>query len=136
MAMTTTELRRVFKYNSVDLPDPGAGLSAEDVRELLSATYPEILNATIEGPEEKDGQLVYTFKRAVGTKGLQPQVEVDLRARLQAIADGKGEAAVDGELPPAAMELSHKAFQAWAQFARDADGEALVAPAEALAPLP
>lgn len=70
MAMVTTELVRVFKYNSVDLPDPGPDLSAEDVRELYSATYPEILNATIEGPEQSGGQLVYTFKRAVGTKGL------------------------------------------------------------------
>jgi PRTRC genetic system protein C len=71
MAIETTELQRVFRYNSVELPDPGG--TADEVRELYSATYPEIVNAAIEGPEEKDGKLVYTFRRAVGTKGALEQ---------------------------------------------------------------
>lgn len=69
MALQTAELPRVFRYNSVDLQDPGLQYTAEAVRELYSATYPEIVNAAIEGPEEKDGKLVYTFRRAVGRKG-------------------------------------------------------------------
>ncbi len=69
MALETKPLERKFRYNSVDLPDPGAQYMPDEVRGLYAATYPEIVNAAIEGPEEKDGALVYTFRRAVGTKG-------------------------------------------------------------------
>ncbi len=69
MTIETTELVRTFRYNSVDLPDPGPQYTAEQVRDFFAATYPEIVSAAIEGPEEKDGKLVYTFRRAVGTKG-------------------------------------------------------------------
>lgn len=69
MALQTNTLARAFRYNSVSLPDPGPQYTLEQVRELFSATYPEIVNAAIEGPEEKNGELVYTFRRAVGTKG-------------------------------------------------------------------
>jgi PRTRC genetic system protein C len=47
----------------------GPAVHADQVRDFYAPTYPEILNAAIEGPEEKDGKLVYTFRRAVGTKG-------------------------------------------------------------------
>lgn len=69
MTIETAELVRTFKYNSVDLPDPGPQYTAEQVRDLYSATYPEITSAAIEGPEQKDGKLVYSFRKAVGTKG-------------------------------------------------------------------
>lgn len=72
-----TKLPRVFRYNSVELEDPGAEHDPVDVRNLYAATYPEILNAAIEGPEEKDGKHVYTFRKAVGTKGAEekgPQI--------------------------------------------------------------
>jgi len=71
MTIVTQELERIFRYNSVDLIDPGIQFNAEQVRDFYAPTYPEILNAAIEGPEEKDGKLVYTFRRAVGTKGAQ-----------------------------------------------------------------
>ncbi|KXS30484.1 MAG: Uncharacterized protein AWT59_3389, partial [Candidatus Gallionella acididurans] len=32
-------------------------------------TYPELISASIEGPEKKVNNLVYTFKKGVGTKG-------------------------------------------------------------------
>lgn len=70
MIIETAELTRTFKYNSVDLPDPGPQYTAEQVRDLYSATYPEITSAAIEGPEQKDGKLVYSFRKAVGTKGM------------------------------------------------------------------
>jgi PRTRC genetic system protein C len=69
MALQTNTLARAFRYNSVALPDPGPQYTLEQVRDLFAATYPEIVNAAIEGPEEKSGELVYTFRRAVGTKG-------------------------------------------------------------------
>lgn len=59
---------RSFQYNGVTLTDPGAAMSPEQVRDFYSAMYPEITTATIEGPEERSGKLLYTFRRAVGTK--------------------------------------------------------------------
>jgi len=69
MSAETKELVRTFRYNSVDLPDPRSQYTIEQVRDFYAATYPEIVSAAVEGPEEKDGKLVYTFRRAVGTKG-------------------------------------------------------------------
>lgn len=69
MAITVEKLERSFSYNGVTLPDPGPELSPELVRDVYSATYPEITTASIEGPERKGDKLVYTFRRAVGTKG-------------------------------------------------------------------
>lgn len=69
MAITTTEAVRSFSFNGIDLPDPAPGMSVEEVRELYSATYPELTTATTEGPEMRGNRLVYSFRRAVGTKG-------------------------------------------------------------------
>lgn len=69
MAIEAKQLERAFRYNSVDLPDPGPTFTIEQVRDMYSGTYPDITTAAIEGPEEKTGKLVYTFRRAVGTKG-------------------------------------------------------------------
>lgn len=73
MALESKEIVRVFKYNSVDLQDPGLNLypTAESVRDFYAATYPEIVSAGIDGPEEKEGKQVYTFRKAVGTKGTE-----------------------------------------------------------------
>lgn len=67
--MKTTQLTREFSYNGVRLADPSSAFSLEQVRDFYSATYPEILNADIEGPAVQGNQQVYTFRRAVGTKG-------------------------------------------------------------------
>jgi PRTRC genetic system protein C len=76
MALQTQQLERTFRYNSVDLIDPGAQYTPEQVRDFYAPTYPEILNAAIEGPEEKDGKLRYTFRRAVGTKGVTDEPDL------------------------------------------------------------
>ena len=34
-----------------------------------AATYPEITTAALTGPETIEGKLVYTFIKAIGTKG-------------------------------------------------------------------
>ncbi len=70
--MKIEQLAREFHYNGLSLPDPGAQHTPEQVRDMYSAAYPEITTAAIEGPEKKGDKLVYTFKRAVGTKGGQP----------------------------------------------------------------
>lgn len=69
MALIATAATRAFSFNGVDLPDPAGAMSVEEVRELYSATYPELTTATVQGPEVRGNRLVYTFQRAVGTKG-------------------------------------------------------------------
>lgn len=60
---------REFRYNSVVLPDPDPNLTIEQVRDTFAALYPEIVNADVEGPETAGAKMIYTFRRAVGTKG-------------------------------------------------------------------
>lgn len=67
--MKVTALTRSFIYAGVTLPDPNPGLSADQVRDIYSATYPELATATVDGPETRDGKMVYTMRRAAGMKG-------------------------------------------------------------------
>lgn len=74
MATTTTTLKtslllRVFFYNGVRIPDPDPAMSTEQVRDLLTPSYPEITTASVSGPEDTGTELRYTFSRAIGTKG-------------------------------------------------------------------
>jgi len=69
MTIQTTVLTRTFSYSGLTLPDPGKSLSPEEVRDIYAATYPELISASIEGPEKKGNNLVYTFKKGLGTKG-------------------------------------------------------------------
>lgn len=69
MAIQTTTLTRTFSYGGMTLPDPGAALSPEEVRDVYSTAYPELVSASIEGPEKRGDTLTYTFKKGVGTKG-------------------------------------------------------------------
>lgn len=71
MAVAVTKLVREFNYNGMSLPDPSSAMTPDQVRDLYSATYPELATATVEGPETKAGKIVYSFRRAVGTKGAQ-----------------------------------------------------------------
>jgi PRTRC genetic system protein C len=57
MTITVQKLQRSFAYNGIALPDPGSELSPEQVRDVYSATYPEITTASIEGPEQKGERL-------------------------------------------------------------------------------
>ena len=97
MAITVQKLLRSFAYNGIALPDPGAELSPEQVRDVYSATYPEITTASIEGPEQKGDRLVYTFRRAVGTKGTAS------RSRLGVVARRREDGLTYIELRPAGI---------------------------------
>lgn len=68
MTIAINEIRRVFRYNGVQLPDV-PGMEAREVRDLYSAQYPELISAEIEAGEVRDGVQEYTFRKAVGTKG-------------------------------------------------------------------
>lgn len=67
--MTIEKTSRLFRYAGITLPDPDGRLAVESVRSLYAATYPEITTAALTGPETVDGRLVYTFTKAIGTKG-------------------------------------------------------------------
>ena len=67
--MQVQELVREFKYNSVKLNDPNPAFTLTQVRDFFANVYPEIINAEIEGPEVIGNRNVYSFRRAVGTKG-------------------------------------------------------------------
>lgn len=67
--MQVEQMEREFTYNGVRLPDPGSKLSVDQVREIYAAAYPEIVTASVEGPEAVGHKLVYRFSRAIGSKG-------------------------------------------------------------------
>jgi len=62
-------LSRCFTYNGVKLPDPDPRMTPEDVKAAYSHQYPELASAAITGPEASGEQWVYSFVRAIGTKG-------------------------------------------------------------------
>jgi PRTRC genetic system protein C len=72
--MQTEALTREFRYNGAKLTDPSAVFTLAQVRDFYANTYPEIVNAEIEGPEILGGKNVFTFRRAVGTKGVTDEL--------------------------------------------------------------
>ncbi|AXL49163.1 prokaryotic Ubiquitin family protein [Paraburkholderia caffeinilytica] len=80
--MKTETLAREFRYNGAKLTDPSPTFSLHQVRDFYGNTYPEIVNAEIEGPEVVGNKNIYTFRRAVGTKGGAMTLE-QLRAELE-----------------------------------------------------
>jgi PRTRC genetic system protein C len=72
MATTTLKastLPREFVFNGSRIPDPDPQMSIEQIRELLTPSYPEIATATVTGPEDTGTSLRYSFSRAIGSKG-------------------------------------------------------------------
>ena len=67
--MHVERTERSFRYLGLILPDPDPSLGIEAVRSVYSTTYPEIVTAAVSGPELVDGRQVYTFQKAIGTKG-------------------------------------------------------------------
>jgi PRTRC genetic system protein C len=83
--MQVQALEREFKYNSVKLADPNPAFTLAQVRDFFANVYPEIISADIEGPEVVGNKNVYSFRRAVGTKGntaamramMEPRISID-----------------------------------------------------------
>lgn len=69
MAVAVTKFTRVFKYNGATFPDPDPNMSAEEVKDLLSAAHPDLTNAELSEPVVNGNKLTYSFVRQVGTKG-------------------------------------------------------------------
>ncbi|WP_416046885.1 PRTRC system protein C [Cupriavidus basilensis] len=62
-------LVREFIYNGMTLPDPGPTFSADQVRDMYTAQYPELTTAAVDGPVHQGDTARYTFVRAAGAKG-------------------------------------------------------------------
>ena len=62
-------LPREFHFNGTRIPDPAPQMTAEEIRDLLTPSYPEIATATLTGPEDTGTALRYSFSRAIGSKG-------------------------------------------------------------------
>ena len=67
--MTVTPAIREFSYMGVRLPDPNSRLSAEEVKSIYAAQYPELTTAVINGPEAVGDKLRYEFVKSLGVKG-------------------------------------------------------------------
>lgn len=71
--MEVRELNRVFKAEInkevIVLEDPNINLSVDDVKEMYSAQYPQLLNSQTINHGIQDDKLVYEFKTVAGTKG-------------------------------------------------------------------
>ncbi|MDN7540218.1 PRTRC system protein C [Burkholderia cenocepacia] len=100
--MQTETLIREFRYNGARLTDPSPAFSLHQVRDFYGNTYPEIVNAEIEGPEVIGNRNVYTFRRAVGTKGAAMTLE-QLRTEL---VDGTLRKEAEHLLSPADASLN------------------------------
>ncbi|MFM0210410.1 PRTRC system protein C [Paraburkholderia sediminicola] len=84
--MKTETLAREFRYNGAKLTDPSPTFSLQQVRDFYGNTYPEIVNAEIEGPEIVGNKNVFTFRRAVGTKGATDEL-LSVRQKITAVLE-------------------------------------------------
>jgi PRTRC genetic system protein C len=69
MAIETTALTRIFKYNDLRLPDPDASMSPDDVLEFYSNQYPELTNANVGEFFIEDDKQIFELNKTTGTKG-------------------------------------------------------------------
>ena len=67
--LKTSSLPREFIFNGSRIPDPIRHMSIDQIRDLLTPSYPEIATATLTGPEDTGTRLRYTFSSAIGSKG-------------------------------------------------------------------
>ena len=87
--MQIETLAREFSYNGAKLADPAPTFTLQQIRDFYSQTYPELTNAEIEGPVIKGNRNVYTFRRAVGTKGNYALPLSSYTVKLATSADGR-----------------------------------------------
>ena len=62
-------MTRQFHYGELELPDPNPALSPQQVCDFYAATYPELNNAHVEGPNIKGSRQVFELAVSYGSKG-------------------------------------------------------------------
>lgn len=102
--MQVNALTREFRYNGVRLDDPNPAFTLPQVRDFYATVYPEIINADIEGPEAVGASNVYTFRRAVGTKGTHPLTRKAALERLRTCGHLGTHKLAASEIPAAALD--------------------------------
>lgn len=121
MSIVITEIKRVFRYNGILLPDV-PGLEPREVRDLYSAQYPELVSAEIEPGEVRDGAQEFNFRKAVGTKGASGPAQPCIAALLARIdADESSAKGAPSKLSRALSRRDVAARSAaWSRFAHAA----------------
>lgn len=118
MSIAITEIKRVFRYNGILLPDV-PGLEPREVRDLYSAQYPELVSAEIEPGEVRDGAQEFNFRKAVGTKGTGEPAQPRITALLARL--GEDESGAKGDSSKLSRALSRRDVAArsaaWSRFA-------------------
>ncbi len=98
MSIDIQEVKCVFRYNGIALPDV-PGLEPREVRDLYSAQYPELVSAEVEAGEVRDGTQEFVFRKAVGTKGAAMRIGSRVTAvRRRALAEAQGLGGTDPTL--------------------------------------
>lgn len=73
MALQVTDMTRKFEFmkdkKKIELPDPNANMSPDEVVKFYSSQYPELTTASLTGPKVEGNAAVYSIKEVVGTKG-------------------------------------------------------------------
>jgi PRTRC genetic system protein C len=73
MAITTTELKRVFRLKkgseTIVLDDPNENLTPDEVLSMYTGAHPELTTATVMAPIVEGDQVIYEFSSTIGTKG-------------------------------------------------------------------
>lgn len=133
--MEITQLTREFRYNGVKLADPSPAFTLQQVRDFYANVYPEIVNADIEGPENVGTSTIYTFKRAVGTKGSRPLTRAAAIEQLRTHGQLGGHRAPDRELPGTALQCDLTRAVV-AAVVRQQAGTRMLAPSHCHAVLP
>jgi PRTRC genetic system protein C len=111
--MQVAMISRVFIYNGMRLPDPGADMSPAQAKDYYAAMYPELTTAEVTSPKEKGDTLEYTFRKTTGTKGRKAKEDpsTPFARRLQAAAVAEGKAKRLPQQSPAALATAlHQAL--------------------------
>jgi PRTRC genetic system protein C len=100
---------RVFKFGSLQLPDPDPSMTPDDVRALYAANYPSLHAFTVSDPEVSHDTLVYTFKapeaKTKGAEASQPRASARVRG-LGRAAGGTARRTAAQHRPDAARQLA------------------------------
>ncbi|MBL8320247.1 MAG: PRTRC system protein C [Burkholderiaceae bacterium] len=116
MSIAIQEIKRVFRYNGMTLPDV-PGLDPREVRDLYSAQYPELISAEVDAGEVRDGTQEFTLRKAVGTKGAgQHEGPRSAAVRRRAVAEAQG---LGGTDPALARLLENRRANACARALSD-----------------
>ncbi|MFN8472135.1 MAG: PRTRC system protein C [Anaerolineae bacterium] len=123
-------MARIFRYDNREFPDPDATLSVDEVRQQLSAFFPELVNA--ETREERRGETtVYTFSKRIGTKGVAvveilchvPETRLQVFELAAELIDADGELDVDAAgMRQPEINLAIAEAEAYAKATRQAVG--------------